>query len=867
VFTLFFTAVFAPVVAAQSAIPAPTLSDAGSSSDLIVALTTSPSQNISSTAAGGNWSSPSTWIGGAVPTAADNVTITTGATVIVDTSASAANVTVGTTGGLTGAKGLRTEGGSPARLTFEETVGRTLTIANNLTIEADGDFSTGGGTVNFHTVSIGGNLTNNGTLDLSTNGGQAAATIDFTGDSSVTFGGTGAVTDISGIMMHKVSVNNIVELAPSNFTVNGSTTETPSSGFLFQSGGTFKISGTFTGAHRTFSVDDYWPPATAGFWLNNPNYTVVTSGQSGILTGGLRITAGEFNKGISVENGLTVYQSFIMEGGTLNVSGGLWINTGTRTISGGKITVCRATGGPCTLTLAGPPSGAAPFTMSGGEIVMQNSGTYIFDGIPANMPTLTGGTMRFGNNLTSGPGSYEISSFPDSVTPKHAFITNAVIDTSSGFPQTVTRDTPEPVHVMNLTIQPGGLFQIPNLSVHGTSVVNNGQIEFLGSGFSSGVLEFDDMTGLSDITYSGTGTTSGMTKGINVRCRNMTFDQSGGNLFAYNLKVTNAHLVNAGHITLGRQDSTQTLVEIFDGASVDVSPVFDLGPNGQKASYRGTNTTGPEINPTRILTQLTQIAPGTLTLAGGDLAVTTLTFQNGGVIKTGAATLSTQLPFGATATGYVDGNLRMQLAAGHVGHNFIFPVGQNGASFVNVSLASVTGPSALTVRAVNMTLPGLDPAVSVSRYWTITEEGSVVAGLNFSYPPADIHGNPANYLRWRSNGGTPTPVGTGNIDQLTGDWGLGERLAPMSVSISGNVTTATGQPIRNALLTISGGGLPAPITTATGNFGTYIFQNVPINHTYTVRVDAKRYRFTPISQEVNATNDVANVNFTANPQE
>jgi protocatechuate 3,4-dioxygenase beta subunit len=110
-------------------------------------------------------------------------------------------------------------------------------------------------------------------------------------------------------------------------------------------------------------------------------------------------------------------------------------------------------------------------------------------------------------------------------------------------------------------------------------------------------------------------------------------------------------------------------------------------------------------------------------------------------------------------------------------------------------------------------------------------------------------------------------VTTTDIDQLTGNWGLGAALAPTSVSISGSVTTSTGQPIRNATVTISGGGLPAPITTFTGNFGTYIFSGLQPNQTYLVQVSAKRYRFTLISQLVLADHDVANVNFTANPQE
>ena len=848
------------------------LSEGAFSDELAIPVTTSSTTStISSTTTGGNWSAPSTWAGGVVPTGADDVVIVPGATVTIDTaSAQAANVTLGTAASLTGQKELVPEGGSPARLTFEETEARKLTILNHLTIEANGNFSTGGGTVADHTVEVRGNLINKGMLDLSTNGGSSAAAIDFKGDTSATFAGTGAVTDISRIRMNKAALNNIVELAPSNFTVNGTTTDGPGSGFLLQNGGTFKISGTFTGAYRTFWVDNYWPPATSGFWLNNPNYTVTASGQSGILTGGLRMTAGEFNKGLSVENNLTVGVSFIMEGGRLNVSGSLWISSGTRNISGGKITVCRSTGGSCTLALEGPSPGLGSFTMSGGEIVVQNSANIYADGSASNPPTFTGGLLRIGSELSVGPGTYDISGFTDIINPPHGYLPNTLVDTSSGFTQTVFRNLQQPLHVMNLTIGTGGIFKARSLSIHGTSFINNGQLEIVET-FPTNVLEFDDRTGLSDITYSGTGTFLGTAKFMNIRCRNMIFEQAGGNLVSYNLKVTNAHLVNANRITLGRHDSTQTVVEVFDGASFDVSPNFDLGPNGQKLAYRGANTTGPEINASRVLMGLSVTGPGILNLAGGDLATLGLTFSSGGVIKTGSATLSSQFPWvnpgPGPANGYVDGNLRMQLVPAHAGHNYTFPVGQNAYSSVSVFISSVTGPSALTIKAVDMTLPGLDPTVSASRYWTITEEGSVIASLTFWPHTSDINGNQANYLRWRSNGGTPVVVGGGNIDELTGNWGLGAALAPASVSVSGTVTTSTGQPIRNALMTISGASLPSPITTTTGNFGTYAFQNLPTGGVYLVEVSAKRYRFTPNSQLVAADHDVTNVNFTANPQE
>ena len=49
---------------------------------------------ISCVAPGGLWSSGSTWSGGVVPSGADNVTITNGCTVTIDTAASSFNLTV-----------------------------------------------------------------------------------------------------------------------------------------------------------------------------------------------------------------------------------------------------------------------------------------------------------------------------------------------------------------------------------------------------------------------------------------------------------------------------------------------------------------------------------------------------------------------------------------------------------------------------------------------------------------------------------------------------------------------------------------------------------------------------------------------------
>lgn len=97
------------------------------------------------------------------------------------------------------------------------------------------------------------------------------------------------------------------------------------------------------------------------------------------------------------------------------------------------------------------------------------------------------------------------------------------------------------------------------------------------------------------------------------------------------------------------------------------------------------------------------------------------------------------------------------------------------------------------------------------------------------------------------------------------DKGSTERaagLAPGPWDLSGTVRTANGAGIRNVAVTVSGGGLPQPITTYTGSFGTYIFTGLP-GASYTVSVVGKKYTFTVNSQVVSLGANVTNADFTA----
>lgn len=137
---------------------------------------------ITSTAIGGLWDAPSTWIGGIIPSIIDDVVIDNGAIVTVNVTTAIANLTIGQ--------------GDSARLNFNALAARNLFVTNNVTINNNATITsipTAG--TNVRQISLGGNFINNGFANLS----DPNFALSFIGTTGQTLGGSGTFLNTNGL--------------------------------------------------------------------------------------------------------------------------------------------------------------------------------------------------------------------------------------------------------------------------------------------------------------------------------------------------------------------------------------------------------------------------------------------------------------------------------------------------------------------------------------------------------------------------------------------------------------------------------------------------------------------------------------------
>lgn len=466
-------------------------------------FTLSSSAQISSVAPGGNWSNPATWSGGTIPTSSDDVIISNGSSVLIDTDGNSNNLTVD-------------QGGI---LEFEEINPRGLSVKANVTINQGGIFRTSlNGNQTDHKLFISGNLTNNGTLDFSTNRNIAGGTISFRGLGTATFSGSGPVSDVLRIVVNKgTDITNMIEIKPDHLTFMDSIhRDATDAGFLYLNNGMCKISGSFPMQNGLFGLSlSYYIPATAGIWFNNPNLTVLPRNGTTYMEGTVIMDAGTFNVGTQPDNrlGYILGSKLTINGGAINVSGRF---SATSTYG---LTYTQ-TGGTFTLNTVGNTSSSyasfdmrnydnSTFNMSGGSIVFQNasSGTagprdYFNDAQNVN---ITGGTIVFGN--ASSPANqtfYASGSVP-----------NFEINSDNGGNTVKLYD--DLTVMYNSTINSGSTLKLDDgaaghiFTTRGATLTNSGAID--GSLAGSKLYFFGFRT---PQTYSGNGTITGLLSSLHL---------------------------------------------------------------------------------------------------------------------------------------------------------------------------------------------------------------------------------------------------------------------------------------------------------------------------------------------------------------
>lgn len=637
----------------------------------------------------GNWSSTTLnapWSDGIVPVATDDVTINDGVTVTIDfpVGATCNNLTVGQ-----GVSGI---------LQYEVTTARLLTVAQNVTIALGGTFQTAAtGVATTHALFLGGNITNNGTLDFSTNGNTAGGNITFTGTANNTFSGTGTITDLRNLTINKGSgtvttTSPTLDMSLSNFTVRGVSVDPV--GFLTLSNGIFKISGANTVSSVVFLTTGYSIASTAGFWLNNANFTVTGLNGSPTMSGLLRVTNGTLNIGTSVGNsmGFSTGSTIVIEGGTINAASRFGVASATNVISynqsAGTINVNMVALGNTSTTLASfdlGTTGASSIIVSGGTVNLVQAGTGAsgprdYRANTSFVPNFSGGTLNVGTAATATNFTFRITG----QVPANVVVTN---NTNNKTLQAAANTT----IYGTLTINTGASFDCNGFTNQTLKdVINNGSI--IGTVASSRF----DFAGSSAQVYSGTGTLGTVAtpfQGTGIGILNYSNVTLNSPIITARVNLFGGTFINSNQITIGNGVLTTCFVQRGGGSalsgSFDVAPIFNLVTNQISYSYStatGAVTTSFEIPASRTVTAITINNTNGVTLSGGTLTLTGstgLTLTTGLINTTSAnrlilASTVTPIPAGS-ATSYVSGPLEIQTAATAVDISRTFPIGIAGA--------------------------------------------------------------------------------------------------------------------------------------------------------------------------------------------
>lgn len=344
--------------------------------------------------ASGNWNSAVTWSPTGIPSAADNVTVTSTHVVTITAASACNNLVVGL--------------GAASTLEFGGNTNLTLSVNNNITVNALAKITTLANSAATHTIVVEGNVVNNGIINFAVDA-DSKVDVLFDKDGNQTLSGSGATNSFNRINLNLGSSStNTLEITASNFSAPAN--------FLDMVAGTLKISTTNAVNITPFS-NAVTITANTGLFLNSSSL-IVSTGAGVTLYGAVNIANGTLNVGNAAD------EDIVSNGGTINISGGA-LNIAGKLDGSGINNVCdfNISGGTVTLPTVGSTNTLiAPFhissagsecNMTGGLIVIQRPGGTTqnlgFTNTGTSGAIVTGGTLQIGNASTPAASTIDIN--------------------------------------------------------------------------------------------------------------------------------------------------------------------------------------------------------------------------------------------------------------------------------------------------------------------------------------------------------------------------------------------------------------------------------------------------------------------------
>ena len=775
---------------------------------------------ISSTSIGGDWSSPSTWVGGVLPTSADDVVIAAGSNVVIRSPyvlvSPALSHSLTLNGTLTMGSGSSSD--------------RALVISNFLLINSGGILTNDGTAL--HSISIGGDFTNNGTFNAIVASGRIQ--ISFNGAGAQVIDGSSSTQNFQGLIINKPTGQSVTTaggvtsinasaftqtsgdfVAPSSFTVSGNMTLTSG---VYTAGTNTSIGGNFTrnGSTATF---------TAG------SGTVTFNGTSQTISG--TVSPVGFN------NLVTSASANVLANYDLAVGGNLSIGSGTSfTVIGYNLTVTGTTTIAGNFIFSTSTAGTKTF---GGLLTIASGGTWnnsfgenarIVAGI-TNNGTFTSGTGQYlFVNDSQINGTFDISNV--SVESTFILTNNGTLNVSTDLGGGGTLQ-----QGLNSTLNVSGTTSIAVISASSsTNTVNysGGNQAIKGANYSNLILSGSGVKSLNtstsaisgDLTLSGTVSTTTTTTNLTI----------GGNLsIGDNSLLTNGNGINTITLTVGNSllgggtlsqttnsiltingGSTSTLAQINAAATPNTVNYNGASPKVTPGTYRNLFLNQPTGN--ALLYGNTSVA-GNLTLNSGNLDL-----ANNNLTLDAASNLVIASP-SATKMIITSGSGELRKNFNAVG-SFTFPIGDASGTVeytpvtVNVTAASAFSGSYIGASVVDDKFHSNSSTTDyLTRYWNISQSGisNCVATVTASYVAQDLIGIVGNTVAGQL---------TGTFNQVTNGWKKftalnGSLTAAGAILATGEPSVFTGITGANPTVIITGGGVSVcsgtdvPLsTTATG---------------------------------------------------